>query len=62
VNPLIYIPTEEEEESEEEEGEIEDENKKSETNIHPKDLLITGSTDTSIKIWSLYSGECMMVN
>jgi len=63
VGPLIYIPSEdaEEEEEQEQEGEKEKE-KKHEVNISPDDLLITGSTDTSIKIWSLYSGECLLVS
>lgn len=30
--------------------------------IHPEDKLVTGSADTSIKIWNLFSGECLMVS
>ncbi len=34
----------------------------SDVEIEPNDTLITGSVDTSIKIWSLYSGECLNVS
>ncbi len=63
VYPLVYLPDmgddDEEEEDEKEEEEEKDEN---DVEIEPNDLLITGSADTSIKIWSLYSGECMNVS
>ena len=35
---------------------------KEETKLRPGDLVITGSADSSIKIWSLISGECFHVS
>ena len=29
--------------------------------IRAKDRVITGSADTSVKIWNLHSGECLYV-
>eukprot|EP00095_Tigriopus_kingsejongensis_P008984 maker-scaffold1944_size24254-snap-gene-0.5 protein:Tk08984 transcript:maker-scaffold1944_size24254-snap-gene-0.5-mRNA-1 annotation:"hypothetical protein CAPTEDRAFT_115707" len=49
VYPLVYLPHMSETEEERDEDEL----------IHPNDLLITGSADTSVKIWSLFSGECL---
>lgn len=71
---MVYLPKQEDEEDEEENDEdngdeekeddeeaAAEEGKKNDELIHPEDLLITGSADTSIKIWSLYSGECLQV-
>ena len=30
--------------------------------IRAKDRVITGSADTSVKIWNLHSGECLYVS
>ena len=30
--------------------------------IRAKDRVITGSADTSVKIWNLHSGECLHVS
>ena len=51
--PLVYVPYS---------GATEDEDKETkDEEIDPKDLLITGSADTSIKVWSMYNGECIKV-
>ena len=36
-------------------------NQNEEAKLQPGDLVITGSADSSIKIWSLSSGECFHV-
>ena len=36
-------------------------NQNEEAKLRPGDLVITGSADSSIKIWSLSSGECFHV-
>ena len=36
-------------------------NQNEEVKLRPGDLVITGSADSSIKIWSLSSGECLHV-
>lgn len=53
--PLVYLPlmTEDEDCNEEDEDE---------ETIRPGDRLITGSADTSIKVWDLFNGECLEVN
>merc|ERR1719436_1752795 len=33
-------------------------NQNDEVKLQPGDLVITGSADANIKIWSLHSGEC----
>ncbi len=68
---MIYLPwpdedekpKDEDEDEEDEEKEL-DKLKKEEEQlelIRPKDRLITGSADTSVKIWNLQSGECLHV-
>ena len=37
-------------------------NQKEEMKLRPGDLVVTGSADSSIKIWSLISGECFHVS
>ena len=64
VYPLVYLPNMEDEDDDDDKAKKdgnggEDDDKEEE--IDPNDLLITGSADTSIKIWSLYSGECLQV-
>ena len=36
-------------------------NQNEEIKLRPGDLVITGSSDATIKIWSLISGECFHV-
>ena len=36
-------------------------NQNDEVKLQPGDLVITGSADANIKIWSLHSGECFHV-
>lgn len=36
-------------------------NQNEEATLRPGDLVVTGSADSSIKIWSLSSGECFHV-
>ncbi len=66
VYPLIYLPEIDDDSDEDEDDEGGNRSKKRQESkeeelISPDDLLITGSADTSIKIWSLYSGECLRV-
>lgn len=36
-------------------------NQNQEVKLQPGDLVITGSADSNVKIWSLHSGECFHV-
>ena len=56
--PLVYLPSMEDEDDDDDKKDADEAN---EEEIDPNDLLITGSADTSIKIWNLYSGECLQV-
>lgn len=58
VYPLIYLPYMGDEDDDDDNSDVSDDD---EEKIHPEDLLITGSADTSIKIWSLFNGECLEV-
>ena len=58
VYPLVYLPSMEDEDDDDDKKDADEAN---EEEIDPNDLLITGSADTSIKIWNLYSGECLQV-
>ena len=49
-------------EKEKKAAELKSKNQKEETKLRPGDLVITGSADSSIKIWSLISGECFHVS
>ena len=49
-------------EKEKKAAELKSKNQKQETTLRPGDLVITGSADSSIKIWSLISGECFHVS
>ena len=70
---MIYLPDTEEEKKEEKDSDDSDEDdeltaeeklRKEELEmevIRPNDRLITGSADTSVKIWNLQTGECLHV-
>ncbi len=57
--PLVFVP-EMNEDSDDDDEDGDDAND-GEVGFEHKDLLITGSADTSIKIWALYSSECLHV-
>ncbi len=61
---MVYLPDMGDEDEDEDEEDEEEEKKKdeNEVEIEPNDLLITGSADTSIKVWNLYTGECLNVS
>ena len=50
VYPLIFIPAEDS-------GTLDEEG----LNIHPGDLLITGSSDATARAWSFDTGGCLKV-
>ena len=65
VYPLVFIPggLDESDDEDEEEDNAGDLDKDDENLLLAQgDCVVTGSADTTAKVWSLYSGECLHVS